>query len=89
MIEIIFVTKDGCGICHLMQRAWVRLPQNKPWWKYTHRHLTTPDDMKEMLDRGITKTPSWIVMRDGEQIGIVSGGMKFLTLVKKLDAIVG
>ena len=90
-IEVLFVTKDGCGLCHMMESAWKRLPAHKPWWAMTHLHLTkdNPEESKKMIDMGVDRTPSWVVLRDGLYAGHVSGGMKLITLIKKLDAIVG
>lgn len=88
VIKIVYVTKDGCGICHLMEGTWKRFQSLFPRYTYDHFHADNNLKAKRAYALGVRVTPAWIIYRDSEVIGVVSGGMRLKTLTERIRKVI-
>ena len=92
-VEILFIKKENCGICEMMNGAWKKIKEEKPDWLYVEKELSSDsgplifhNDVKYLLpDHSF---PMFFIFIDDKFKEYYSGGMRYRDLINKIEGVI-
>jgi hypothetical protein len=90
-IDVIFISRPGCGICMMMQPAWERIMAEKMDWHYFHYNLGVDTVATKIIGdfpNNDGKLPMFCVYKDAKPIGSISGGHKYKDIIKAIEELI-
>ena len=90
-IDVVFITKAGCGICMMMEPAWKRIMTERLDWHCYHYNIgVDAEAIKAVTDfpQNDGKLPMFCVYDHNKPLGIVSGGHRYKDIIRMIEEIV-
>ncbi len=89
-IDVIFISKPGCGICMMMKPAWEHVMAEKMDWHYFHYNLGVDAIAAKVIGdfpQNDGKLPMFCVYRDGKPMGVFSGGHRYKDIIRMIEEV--
>jgi hypothetical protein len=90
-IDVIFISKVGCGICELMKPAWMYIKDSHLDWNYYHYVIGVDTEAHDVVADWSSfnrDLPWFCVYKDNKPIDMISGGHRYKDIIKMLEKIV-
>jgi len=88
LIELVFVWKDGCGICELMQPSFRKILSDHPEWKGRVAYYKEPDIFRTIIQNDVSMAPAILIFKDGAYMGSWQGSFRKESLVAFVRSLV-
>jgi hypothetical protein len=90
-VEIVFISRRGCGICQMMEPAWEKIKEEKPEWHCYHYTIGVDKEADEVVSdfpNNDNRLPMFCVYEHNKPIGYVSGGNRYREVIRRIEEMI-